>query len=55
MLYSKIGGYVYAGCGDNKIYIFSLEDGKLIRTMESHDDYIHSIHNMWVLNKALKW
>lgn len=46
MLYSKMGGYIYAGCGDNKIYIFSLEDGKLIRTMEGHDDYIHSIHNI---------
>jgi WD40 repeat protein len=46
MLYCKAGGHIYAGCGDNKIYIFSLEDGKLVRTMEGHDDYIHSIHNM---------
>lgn len=48
MLYCKTNGHIYAGCGDNKIYIFSLEDGKLIRTMEGHDDYIHSIHNMYV-------
>jgi WD40 repeat protein len=46
MLYCKADGHIYAGCGDNKIYIFSLEDGKLVRTMEGHDDYIHSIHNV---------
>ncbi|XP_067010855.2 THO complex subunit 6 [Anabrus simplex] len=38
-------GQLYAGCGDNKIYIFSLEDGKLVRTMDGHDDYIHCIHH----------
>ncbi|PSN29091.1 THO complex subunit 6 [Blattella germanica] len=46
MVYCKADGYLYAGCGDNRIYVFSLEDGKLIRTMEGHDDYIHSIHCM---------
>lgn len=46
MLFCKTDGHIYAGCGDNKIYIFGLEDGKLVRTMEGHDDYIHSIHNI---------
>jgi hypothetical protein len=46
MLYSKTDNQLYAGCGDNRIYVFGLEDGRLIRTMEGHDDYIHSIHNM---------
>lgn len=36
-------GHLYAGCGDNRIYSFSLEDGKLIRSIEAHDDYIHEI------------
>lgn len=35
---------LYAGCGEN-IHIFSLEDGKLIRTIEAHEDYIHCLHN----------
>ncbi|XP_014293986.1 THO complex subunit 6 [Halyomorpha halys] len=37
--------YLYAGCGDNKIYVFSLEDGKLVRTFEGHNDYLHSIRH----------
>lgn len=34
---------LYAGCGDKKIHVFSLEDGKHVRSMEGHQDYIHSI------------
>ncbi|XP_054258767.1 THO complex subunit 6 homolog [Macrosteles quadrilineatus] len=34
---------LYAGCGDKKIHVFNLEDGKHVRSMEGHDDYIHSI------------
>nr|XP_018911210.1 PREDICTED: THO complex subunit 6 [Bemisia tabaci] len=32
-----------AGCGDNKLYMFNLEDGKLVRTFEGHLSYIHGI------------
>jgi WD40 repeat protein len=37
--------YLYAGCGDNRIYVFGLEDGKQIRALEGHTDYIHSIYS----------
>ncbi|GBP40946.1 THO complex subunit 6 [Eumeta japonica] len=35
---------LYAGCGDNNIYSFSLEGGKLISVYEGHNDYIHCVH-----------
>lgn len=35
---------VYAGCGDGNVYICSLEDGQVIKTLSEHSDYIHSIH-----------
>ncbi|XP_046389674.1 THO complex subunit 6 [Ischnura elegans] len=44
LIISDVDGHLYAGCGDNKIYVFDLEDGKLLRNFEGHDDYIHSIH-----------
>lgn len=31
------------GCGDNKIHVFSLKDGKHVSTLEGHEDYIHSV------------
>ncbi|KAL1132180.1 hypothetical protein AAG570_010137, partial [Ranatra chinensis] len=37
--------YIYAGCGDNRIHVFSLEDGKEIRVLDGHTDYIHSINS----------
>ncbi|RLU15550.1 hypothetical protein DMN91_012544 [Ooceraea biroi] len=43
MVYSKANHVLYAGCGDNNIYIISLEDGKILRTMQGHTDYIHSL------------
>lgn len=45
MWHDKATGLLYAGCGDSKIYVYSLEDGRLVRTMEGHENYIHSIHN----------
>jgi THO complex subunit 6 len=36
---------LYAGCGDNKIYCYDLDGGKLIRTFQGHDDYIHCVHS----------
>lgn len=35
---------LYAGCGDNNAYSFSLEDGKHISTYNGHTDYLHCIH-----------
>lgn len=37
---------LYAGCGDNNIYVFALEDGKLVQTLTGHKDYIHCICNL---------
>lgn len=45
ILYDENTGILYAGCGDNNIYIFSLEDGRLTKTINAHDDYIHCLHN----------
>lgn len=36
---------LYAGCGDKQVHAFSLEDGKHIRSMVGHEDYIHSIQH----------
>lgn len=35
---------LYAGCGDAKVYVFNLEDGRLISTYGGHRDLIHSVH-----------
>lgn len=35
-----------AGCGDNKIHLFNLKDGKHTSSFEGHDDYIHSVYAM---------
>lgn len=35
---------LYAGCGDNNVYVINLEDGKIISTFTGHEDYIHSVH-----------
>ncbi|KAL0842391.1 hypothetical protein ABMA28_014507 [Loxostege sticticalis] len=37
-------GKLYAGCGDNKLYVFNLEDGQQALVMSEHTDYIHSVH-----------
>ncbi|XP_028173644.1 THO complex subunit 6 [Ostrinia furnacalis] len=37
-------GKLYAGCGDNKLYVFNLEDGQQTSVMTGHTDYIHSVH-----------
>lgn len=44
LIYNSVDNQVYAGCGDNNIYVFSLEDGKLIRSLKGHSGFIHSIH-----------
>lgn len=50
---NELSPILYAGCGDNKIYVFSLEDGNIIRTFDGHEDYIHSIFNLdWQMASA---
>ena len=36
-------GRLLAGCGDGKIYIFSLEDGKLVQTISGHTNSIRAL------------
>ncbi|XP_046750767.1 THO complex subunit 6 [Diprion similis] len=43
MLISHEDNVLHAGCGDNKIYTFSLEGGTLLRTLEGHEDFIHDL------------
>lgn len=38
-------GFVYAGCGDNNIYVINVETGKSVQVLKGHSDYIHSIHS----------
>ncbi|CAH0406302.1 unnamed protein product [Chilo suppressalis] len=33
-----------AGCGDNNVYIYNLEDRRQISVLSGHDDYVHSVH-----------
>lgn len=35
---------LYAGCGDNNIYVYSIEDGRLLCTFKGHTDFVHSVH-----------
>lgn len=42
----KENGLLFAGCGDNNIYCASLENGKIVRTLKGHQDYIHSVHGL---------
>ncbi|CAK9821973.1 THO complex subunit 6 homolog [Anthophora retusa] len=46
MIYSKPNNLIYAGCGDNKIYVITLEDGRIVRSLEGHTDYIHCLSLM---------
>lgn len=41
-----LGSNLYAGCGDNKIHVFCLEDGRWVQDFKGHDDYIHSIYKL---------
>lgn len=46
MVYSKNSHLLYAGCGDNNIYVMNLEDGRIIRNLQGHTDYIHDLSLM---------
>lgn len=48
LVYSKQSNLLYAGCGDNNIYVISLEDGRIVRSLEGHTDYIHSLSLTYV-------
>lgn len=37
---------VCVGCGDNNIYVYSLEDGRMLKTLSAHTGYIHDISRM---------
>lgn len=43
MVYSKLNNILYAGCGDNNIYVINLEEGKILRSLQSHTDFIHCL------------
>lgn len=53
MAYSKENNVLYAGCGDNKIHIINLENGKILNSLEGHNDFIHSVSLKYVLYKIL--
>ncbi|XP_076756137.1 THO complex subunit 6 [Xylocopa sonorina] len=46
LVYSKSNNLLYAGCGDNNIYVITLEDGRILRSLEGHTDYIHCLSLM---------
>lgn len=46
MLLNKDKNLLYAGSGDNNIYVFNLDGGKLVRTLNGHSNYIHCICNL---------
>lgn len=35
---------LYAGCGDNNVYVYNMEDGSLLSTYRGHEDFVHSVH-----------
>lgn len=35
---------LFAGCGDNKVYGYDLEDGRLVSTYDGHTDFVHCVH-----------
>lgn len=47
LYHDKETNFLYAA-GDNKIYVFNLEGGKLVRTLEAHTGYIHSFCKLYV-------
>ncbi|XP_064613145.1 THO complex subunit 6 homolog [Liolophura sinensis] len=34
---------LYAGCGDNNVYIWDMESGTLLSQLKGHEDYIHCV------------
>lgn len=46
MLMEKKSPQFYVGCGDNNIYMFNVEGGKLVRTLSGHSNYVHCISHL---------
>lgn len=53
LVHDKESNLLYAA-GDNKIYVFNLEGGKLVRTLEGHTDYVHSFRALYVSQVCVK-
>jgi len=34
---------LYAGCGDNNIYVINMEGGNIVQCLKGHTDYIHDV------------
>ncbi|XP_058794626.1 THO complex subunit 6 homolog [Phymastichus coffea] len=43
LVYSKENHLIYAGCGDNKIHIIKMDNGKVVHSFTGHTNFIHSI------------
>ncbi|KAK0174782.1 hypothetical protein PV327_010512 [Microctonus hyperodae] len=43
MVYSKDNHVLYVGCGNNKIYNVNLDNGKILKSLDGHESYIHSL------------
>lgn len=40
---NKEESILYAGCGDNNIYVLALDNGQVLRSFGGHTNYVHSI------------
>lgn len=43
LLYHEENRHLYVGCGDNAVYVYDIETRDLLKTLDKHKDYIHSI------------
>lgn len=43
LLYHEENRHFYVGCGDNAVYVYDIETRDLLKTLDKHKDYIHSI------------
>lgn len=46
LILNKEDNILYAGCGDNTIYVCNLECGDVVQKFEGHRDFIHSIDKL---------
>lgn len=37
------GSFLYAGCGDNAVHVWDIDNGKYLRALKGHTDYIHCV------------
>lgn len=43
LLVNNDNNLLYAGCGDNIVYVFDIETRRVMKTLNSHKDYIHTL------------